>query len=75
MFRSTDSTDYQQTLTSIERSQATNQFKPDGTIIKANEDFLNAMGYMLFAFCYMPPMGNGAGRVRADFPLSFLQRI
>ncbi|MFW8635113.1 methyl-accepting chemotaxis protein [Cribrihabitans pelagius] len=31
----------------IDRTQATIQFKPDGTILTANENFLNALGYRL----------------------------
>ncbi len=34
-------------LQAINKSQATIQFKPDGTIIKANDNFLKAMGYTL----------------------------
>ncbi|HMA13371.1 MAG: methyl-accepting chemotaxis protein [Bacteroidota bacterium] len=34
-------------LAALDRSQAVIEFKPDGTIITANANFLNAMGYML----------------------------
>ena len=34
-------------LSALDRSQATIEFKPDGTIITANENFLNAVGYSL----------------------------
>ena len=34
-------------LTTIDRTQAVIQFKPDGTIIEANDNFLGAMGYSL----------------------------
>ena len=37
----------QQMLTALDKSQAVIQFKPDGTIITANENFLGAMGYSL----------------------------
>ena len=35
------------TLNALMKSQAVIEFKPDGTIIKANENFLGAMGYAL----------------------------
>lgn len=35
------------TLEALMKSQAVIEFKPDGTIIKANENFLGAMGYSL----------------------------
>ena len=34
-------------LAALDRSQAVIEFKPDGTIITANENFLNALGYTL----------------------------
>ncbi|MDD9899685.1 MAG: PAS domain-containing protein, partial [Alphaproteobacteria bacterium] len=34
-------------LSALDKSQATIEFKTDGTIITANENFLNAMGYTL----------------------------
>lgn len=34
-------------VSSLMRSQAVIEFKPDGTILTANENFLNAMGYTL----------------------------
>ena len=34
-------------LAAIEKSQASIEFKPDGTIVTANQNFLNAMGYRL----------------------------
>jgi methyl-accepting chemotaxis protein len=39
--------DYQGEIAAINRSQATIEFKMDGTIITANDNFLNAMGYIL----------------------------
>ncbi|MGX5774124.1 methyl-accepting chemotaxis protein [Methylorubrum zatmanii] len=38
---------YEGQIAAINRSQAVIQFKPDGTIIDANENFLNALGYRL----------------------------
>jgi methyl-accepting chemotaxis protein len=35
----------------IGRSQAVIEFKLDGTVITANENFLNALGYMLGRDC------------------------
>ncbi len=32
-------------LTAVERSQAVIEFKPDGTIIRANKNFLDVLGY------------------------------
>lgn len=46
MFNS-HNTDKARTLDAISKSQAIIQFKLDGTIIDANENFLNAMGYSL----------------------------
>ncbi len=40
-------TDAANTLEALMRSQAVIEFKPDGTIITANENFLGAMGYQL----------------------------
>ncbi len=37
----------QATLDAFSRSQAMIEFKPDGTILTANQNFLNAMGYRL----------------------------
>lgn len=37
----------QATLDAFSRTQAMIEFKPDGTILTANENFLNAMGYQL----------------------------
>ncbi|MFC7292478.1 methyl-accepting chemotaxis protein [Hirschia litorea] len=34
-------------IEAINRSQAVIEFKPDGTIVEANENFLNALGYQL----------------------------
>jgi methyl-accepting chemotaxis protein len=39
--------DYQGQIAAIDKSQATIEFKLDGTIITANDNFLNAMGYTL----------------------------
>jgi methyl-accepting chemotaxis protein len=39
--------DYQGQLAAIAKSQATIEFKMDGTIVTANDNFLNAMGYTL----------------------------
>ena len=39
--------DYQGQLEAISRSQATIEFNMDGTILTANENFLNAVGYQL----------------------------
>ncbi len=39
--------DYESQLQAISRSQAVIQFKLDGTILTANENFLNAVGYSL----------------------------
>ncbi len=39
--------DYQGQLAAIDKNQATIEFNLDGTIIKANDNFLNAMGYTL----------------------------
>lgn len=36
-----------QTLTALHKSQATIEFKMDGTILTANKNFLNALGYTL----------------------------
>lgn len=38
--------DYAAQMVAVGRSQAVIQFRPDGTIMDANENFLNAMGYM-----------------------------
>ena len=38
---------YEGQIAAIDRSQAVIQFKPDGTIIDANENFLNALGYRI----------------------------
>jgi len=46
MFQLTNSSS-QATLEAFSRSQAMIEFKPDGTILSANENFLNAMGYRL----------------------------
>jgi len=40
-------TDYQGQIDAIHKSQAVIEFKPDGTIVTANENFLGAMGYAL----------------------------
>lgn len=34
-------------LKALDRSQAVIEFKPDGTIVTANQNFLNALGYQL----------------------------
>ncbi|MEQ8441608.1 MAG: PAS domain-containing methyl-accepting chemotaxis protein [Alphaproteobacteria bacterium] len=39
--------DYQGQISAINKSQAVIEFKPDGTILNANENFLGAMGYSL----------------------------
>jgi methyl-accepting chemotaxis protein len=39
--------DYQSLLAAINKSQAIIEFKMDGTILTANDNFLNAMGYTL----------------------------
>ena len=39
--------DYAGQVEAINRSQAVIEFNPDGTIIRANENFLGAMGYSL----------------------------
>lgn len=41
----TSAAERQATLDAIGRSMAMIEFKPDGTIVHANENFLNAMGY------------------------------
>lgn len=41
------SIDFEAQVNAISRSQAVIEFKPDGTILKANENFLNAMGYQM----------------------------
>ncbi len=35
------------TLSALDRSQAVIEFKPDGTVLTANQNFLSAMGYAL----------------------------
>ncbi len=42
-----DIADLKGQITAINKSQAVIEFKPDGTIIKANDNFLNALGYKL----------------------------
>lgn len=44
---SKNSNDAQAKLAALDRSQAIIEFKPDGTILTANENFLNAVGYSL----------------------------
>lgn len=39
--------DFEGQLAAISKSQAVIEFKPDGTVIKANENFLNTLGYSL----------------------------
>lgn len=39
--------DYRRIIESLERSQAVIEFKPDGTILRANDNFLGATGYSL----------------------------
>lgn len=41
------SADHKGQIEALDRSQATIEFKPDGTIITANRNFLNAVGYEL----------------------------
>jgi methyl-accepting chemotaxis protein len=41
------SSDALATLSALDRSQAVIEFKPDGTVLTANQNFLNAMGYAL----------------------------
>ena len=43
----TQENDLKGTMTALDRSQAVIEFQPDGTIIAANNNFLNAMGYSL----------------------------
>jgi methyl-accepting chemotaxis protein len=43
----TTTSDYQGQLAAIDKSQATIEFKMDGTIVTANDNFLNAMGYRM----------------------------
>ncbi|MDE1902084.1 MAG: PAS domain-containing protein, partial [Alphaproteobacteria bacterium] len=43
----TSSSEMAAKLAALDKSQATIEFKMDGTIITANENFLNAMGYTL----------------------------
>ena len=45
--QNSDGMSLQSKLDALDRSQAVIEFKPDGTIISANENFLNAMGYSL----------------------------
>jgi methyl-accepting chemotaxis protein len=45
--RSSSSIDMSDVLAALESSQAIIEFKLDGTIITANENFLNVMGYAL----------------------------
>jgi methyl-accepting chemotaxis protein len=47
MFNRKLQNDAQAVLTALNRSQAVIEFKPDGTIITANQNFLNALGYSL----------------------------
>ena len=42
-----DSNDMESRLTALNRSAAVIEFNPDGTIIKANDNFLKTMGYRL----------------------------
>lgn len=42
-----ENADYQGQIQAISKSQAVIEFKPDGTILNANENFLNAVGYSL----------------------------
>lgn len=42
-----DSADARGQLSAISRSQAVIEFEPDGTIISANENFCQALGYRL----------------------------
>ncbi len=41
------SSEYKSIVEALSKSQAMIEFKPDGTIITANQNFLNAMGYQL----------------------------
>lgn len=41
------SMDHEGQIAAINRSQATIEFQPDGTIVSANDNFLDAMGYSL----------------------------
>ena len=47
MFNRKVQNDAQATLAALNRSQAVIEFKPDGTIITANQNFLDALGYSL----------------------------
>lgn len=45
--QNSDGMSLQSKLDALDRSQAVIEFKPDGTIVSANANFLNAMGYSL----------------------------
>ena len=45
--RSANTTDAAMTLTALDRSQAIIEFDLDGTVLTANQNFLNALGYTL----------------------------
>src|SRR5579883_739897 len=47
MFRSKSAADAEAQLAAISRAQAVIEFRPDGTIITANRNFLDALGYRL----------------------------
>ena len=46
-FLNTGTTDDSRVLKALDRSQAVIEFKPDGTIVTANQNFLDVMGYSL----------------------------
>lgn len=47
MFSFSSSREMTAKLAALDKSQAVIEFKPDGTIIHANQNFLNAVGYSL----------------------------
>ena len=47
MFRSKSNSDAEAQLAAVGRSQAVIEFNMDGTIVTANKNFLNALGYSL----------------------------
>lgn len=47
VINATEKVDFQGQVNAINRSQAVIEFKMDGTIVKANDNFLNTLGYSL----------------------------
>ncbi len=47
MAQEAQNADYSMQLAAIQRAQAVIEFKPDGTIVAANDNFLNTVGYTL----------------------------